>query len=272
MRVERAEAALLAKPQVGEGARVVLDPGQFTSTALEKTRRRGGPAAPPFAVSGRNRIDVRFGMRRTSGSSAPAGAVVAGSRTSTSSAPCSTPASCARTWRSPWAPACFPATAAPRSATQGVFAGDSTIVAVPLGVRWNPTRGDLQARPVKPYLALSLGPVIGSGNGASVSPQGVFAGDRTEVTVGGQVGVGVDFHLNRRFSLGLCAGYDWMADFPDPIGGRDNYSGFTARRELRMAVWRGLRFSSLTRQRGGFDATGTVSRGNERRPGPSVRL
>jgi hypothetical protein len=27
-------------------------------------------------------------------------------------------------------------------------------------------------------------------------------------------------------SIGVNAGYNWMADFSRPIGGRDNYSGF----------------------------------------------
>jgi hypothetical protein len=226
VRVERAETALLAKPQVGEGARVVLDPGQFASTAPEKTRRRGGPVAPPFAVSGRNRIDGRFGMRRTAESSVPAGVVVTGSSNLDVVGALQYTRFLSEDLAVTLGASVDGGDIGGTVTPEGVFALNRTIVAVPVGVRWNPTRGDLQARPVKPYLTLSLGPVIGSDNGASVSPQGVFAGDRTEVTVGGQVGVGVDFHLNRRISLGLGAVYDWMADFPDPVGGRDNYSGF----------------------------------------------
>ena len=60
--VERAAATLVAKPQLAEGARVVLDAAQFTPTTKEATARRGGPAAPPFAVAGRNRLELRFGM------------------------------------------------------------------------------------------------------------------------------------------------------------------------------------------------------------------
>jgi hypothetical protein len=68
--------------------------------------------------------------------------------------------------------------------------------------------------------------VIDASSGASVSPGSTFAGSRTQVTIGGHVGGGVDVHLGRNWCLGLNAGYNWMADFPDPTGGRDNYSGF----------------------------------------------
>jgi hypothetical protein len=74
--------------------------------------------------------------------------------------------------------------------------------------------------------------VFGESNGSSVGPDGAFVGSRTQATVGGHVGAGVDIHLSRRWSFGLSAVYNWMADFGEPIGKRDNYSGF----DLRLSV------------------------------------
>lgn len=46
------------------------------------------------------------------------------------------------------------------------------------------------------------------------------------------VGAGVDIHLSRRWSFGLSVVYNWMADFSEPIGKRDNFGGF----DLRLSV------------------------------------
>jgi hypothetical protein len=61
--------------------------------------------------------------------------------------------------------------------------------------------------------------------GSFVGASGAQMGARTEATIGGHVGGGVDFHLARWFSVGVNAGYNWMADFSEPVGTRDNYSG-----------------------------------------------
>jgi hypothetical protein len=99
-------------------------------------------------------------------------------------------------------------------------------VSLPLGVRWNPMKGALHTRAVRPYLAVGLGPVIGGSSGAGVSSDGAFAGSRTRASVGGTIGAGVDFHLGRHGSVGVGGGYQWMVDFSEPVGARDNYSGF----------------------------------------------
>jgi len=108
----------------------------------------------------------------------------------------------------------------------GTFAGSVSVVSLPLGVRWNPLGGELHGQAVRPYLAVGLGPVIGSSSGAGTSIEGAFAGARTRASVGGTVGAGVDFLLGRHFGIGVEGGYQWMADFSDPIGARDNYGGF----------------------------------------------
>lgn len=74
--------------------------------------------------------------------------------------------------------------------------------------------------------------MFGESDGSSVGPDGIFAGSRTQATIGGQLGAGVDIHLSRRWSFGLSAVFNWMADFAEPIGKRDNYSGL----DLRLSV------------------------------------
>jgi hypothetical protein len=226
VRLEQEAAALVARPRVAEGARVVLDPGQFGIAAKEPTRARGEspPPAPPFAISSRNRIELRLGMWRLEGGTDPVlvsgGAVVnmlAGLQYT-------------RFLRPNLAVSLgFNSIAASGGTTagpEGLFEGGSSVVGIPLGVRFNPLRGDLETQAVKPYLVASLGPVIGAQGGDFVGPGGAFSGGREEVTVGGFLGGGVDIHLGRHFSLGLTTGYNWMADFETPVAGRDNYGGF----------------------------------------------
>jgi hypothetical protein len=78
---------------------------------------------------------------------------------------------------------------------------------------------------VKLYLAASLGPAIGSHAGGSVDAVTALAGTRVAMTVGGFLGGGADVLVGRHWSLGVSAGYNWMADFPQTIGTRKNYSG-----------------------------------------------
>ena len=52
-------------------------------------------------------------------------------------------------------------------------------------------------------------------------------GARTSATVGGYLRGGADFHFARSFAIGVDAGYNWVADFAQPVGARRNYSGFS---------------------------------------------
>jgi hypothetical protein len=45
------------------------------------------------------------------------------------------------------------------------------------------------------------------------------------VTAGGHAGAGIDVHVTRWLSIGVNGGYNWMNDFAQPVGTRDNYSG-----------------------------------------------
>jgi hypothetical protein len=73
--------------------------------------------------------------------------------------------------------------------------------------------------------------VVGSSTGAFTPQNGSgssLTGAHTEVTVGGGVGGGVDFHLARWFSIGVSGGYNWVAPFNHPVGSRTTYSGADA--------------------------------------------
>jgi hypothetical protein len=230
VRVEREAAALLAKPRVDEGARVVLDAAQFSATTPEQTRRRGEWEPPPFAVTGRNRLDLRLGMWNVSGP------LASGITTGSEVLDLVTGLRYTRYLREDLAVAVdiksFAVSTGESVGAAGIFSGSQAIVAIPLEVRFNPLSGVLHTRSVKPYLAAGVGPVIGASEGSSIGAGGIHTGSRTEATVGGPVGVGVDFHLSRHFTLGVNGGYIWMADFSAPIGGRDNYSGF----ELSLSI------------------------------------
>src|SRR5262245_37658714 len=64
VRVEREKTALVAKVTIADGAQLLIDRPQFGPTTLEPTRSRGNVDVTPYAVSGRNRLDLRFGMWR----------------------------------------------------------------------------------------------------------------------------------------------------------------------------------------------------------------
>jgi hypothetical protein len=221
--VERQAAALVAKPQLADGGRVVLDASQFVATTREATQRRGGPAGPPLAVAGRHRLDLRFGMFEPSAGSGAA--VVAGESVSFLGGLRYTHF-LAENLALTIGVHSLAATSGTAVGVAGVNVGESAVVAVPLGLRFSPLPGDLRTRSVKPYLDVSLGPVIGAASGTSVSGRGTYSGESVEARIGGLVGGGVDFHLSRGFSLGVSAGYQWMDSFSQPVGGRNDYSGW----------------------------------------------
>ena len=224
VRIERPAEAWLAKSQIANGQRLEMELEQFSPTKPEPSRRRGF-SAPRFAIAGRNRIELRLGMWRGGSSSAPPPTLSAG----TDTVDFLSGLQYTRFVREDLA-FTFGAEALPSESSivteAGAFAGDRAIVALPLGVRWNPMKGDLRTRAVKPYIAAGFGPVFGASTGSSTNFTSSFAGSQSAATVGGFFGAGVDVLTGRWFSLGVNAGYNWMADFSKPIGGRDNYSGF----------------------------------------------
>ena len=222
VRAEIRKTSMVAKASVSDGSTLVLEARQFGPAAVEATRRRDGGSTPPYALAGRNRIDVRFGTWRVAdaGSTVAAGVytrdLVAGAQYTRY-----VDERFAVTFGIEAAGAESGASVSP----DGVFAGTSDLLAFRIGARWNPWGQHRAAAAMKPFFAASLGPVLGASSGSFAGNGGVFAGTRSDAAAGGQVGAGVDFHVARWLSVGVSGGYNWMLDFAEPIGRRDNYSG-----------------------------------------------
>jgi hypothetical protein len=107
---------------------------------------------------------------------------------------------------------------------QGVFSENFSIASFPIGVQWNPLARDPSSS-IKPFLATTVGPVIGSSSRLTPAAPGPVVSKTLETTVGGHVGGGIDFHLGRPFAIGIIGGYNWMVPFSKPVGMSDNHSG-----------------------------------------------
>jgi hypothetical protein len=111
-------------------------------------------------------------------------------------------------------------------ASEGAFSGVADLAMFPVGVRWNPLSFGRQTDAIKPFFAFGVGPVIGDSVGSFAGSGTVVSGAHTNATVGGYLRGGADFHLARSFAIGVEGGYNWMADFAQPVGLSNNYSGF----------------------------------------------
>jgi hypothetical protein len=237
VRIERPSEAWLAKSQLADGQRLELGLDQFSPTKPEPSRRRGfGP--PSFSVAGRNRFELRFGMWRA-GSSPPQAAQAfveakavdfLGGLQYTRFVSEKLAATLGATTLS---------VNESTISTSGVSGGSAAITTLNLGMRWNPLKGEFRTRAVKPYLAVGFGPVIGARSGISGRLGSAFVEAQTAATVGGHTGAGVDVFLGRSWSIGVSAGYNWMADFSKTIGGHNNYSGFEAAVNLGWVFGKG---------------------------------
>ena len=222
VRAEIRKSSMVAKASVSDGSTFVLEARQFGPAAVEATRRRGDANASPYAVAGRNRIDLRFGTWRMADDASTvatgfyASDLVAGAQYT-------------RYIDERFAVTFGIEAAGPESGasvgSNGVFAGSSDLLALRVGARWNPWGGHRSVEAMKPYFAVSLGPILGESAGSYVGNGGMFAGTRTDAAAGGHVGAGIDFHVARWLSIGVSGGYNWMLDFAEPIGRQDNYSG-----------------------------------------------
>jgi hypothetical protein len=224
VRVEREAHALIAHAQIAEGQRVALDANLFTPTKPEPTRRRGDETLR-FALSGRNRLELRLGMSTAGGFRPSEGAAWVGSEVGNVTAGFQYTRFLSESLALTLALQAQSVLAGTGVDETGAHVGSQEVIRIPLGVRWNPSRKDFRRKTIKPYLAAGLGPVIGTAAGVSAGPSGTVVGTRTLGALGGSLGAGVDVMLGRSCAVGLSAGYDWMTDFAEPFGGRRNYSG-----------------------------------------------
>ena len=92
------------------------------------------------------------------------------------------------------------------TSSEGTFAGTAETAAVQVLARWNPFAKGREREAVKPFVAVGLGPVIGSSVGTFSGRGARATGVNDQATIGGHVGGGVDFHLARWFSVGVTGG------------------------------------------------------------------
>jgi hypothetical protein len=222
VRAEIRKSSLVAKANVPDGSTFVLEPRQFGPAAVEATRRRGGINASPYAVAGRNRVELRFGTWRMANHGTT---VTAGVETGDLVAGAHYTRYVDERFAMTFGIEAAGAGSEASIGSDGIFAGGSDLLALRIGARWNPWGQRRVADAVKPFFAASIGPVLGASSSSFVGNGGLSAGTRADSAAGGHIGAGVDFHVARWLSVGVSGGYNWMLDFAEPIGRQDNYSG-----------------------------------------------
>ena len=79
--------------------------------------------------------------------------------------------------------------------------------------------------PLRPYVGAEIGPVFGTVWREYEEPYHTYTETETEVVLGGHIGGGVDFFMGPNLALNVHVGYNAIADFDRPVGGRTDYSG-----------------------------------------------
>jgi hypothetical protein len=94
--------------------------------------------------------------------------------------------------------------------------------------------------PVRPFLGIAVGVLIGSQQESQQGVTGVSTQSSTMAAFGVEPGLGVDFLIAHRFMLGTKGSYRLVTDFPDPLGGKKNYSAFALGVSLSWLFGRGF--------------------------------
>ena len=221
VRAEKEKSSLSARADVADGARVVLEPQQFGPAAVaEATRRRGD--VPRFAVAGRHRIEMLWGMWRTHGRG---DAAITGGTTFDLFGGWKYTKYVRENLAVTASVEAFGVESGTRVGPNSLSTGTVGGFALPVSLQWNPFKGDHRAQPLKPYVVAGVGPIIGFSEGTFIGG-GSISSDRTaRATLGGRVGAGFDAHVARSFSIGLNAAYNAMLDFSEPFGLHKNFNG-----------------------------------------------
>jgi hypothetical protein len=105
-----------------------------------------------------------------------------------------------------------------------VFAGNASLVALPLGIRWTPAKW-ASGRALRPYFSGAVGPALGITNGVFTGGGTVVIGSSRQATIFTQIGAGFDYFPTRSLAIGLAAGYNRLGTFAEPVGAARNHSG-----------------------------------------------
>jgi len=225
IRLEKEKSSLAAKAEVANGARVIVEPKQFGPAAVaEATRGRGDLAVPRFAVAGRHRVEMLWGMWREHDAAA---SVTTGSNT--------------LDLFGGWKYTKYVREDLAVTARYDIFGVEQTRggpndlvvatvggMALPIGVQWNPIKGDHRTQLFKPFIGAGLGPVIGISHRRVGSGDTAFNTTVTRATLGGRIDAGIDVHVARSFSIGLDVAYSAMLNFSEPFGAHHNFNGAQA--------------------------------------------
>ena len=195
VRVERAKGSLTARAEVADGARVTLDPRQFGLAALEPTERRGSVAAPRFSVAGRHRVEMLWGTWRTHDGATAA----TGNNTFDLFGGWKYTKYFREDLALTAAAESFGVESLGHPVPGGLSAGTVGGIALPVGVQWNPFKGDHRTQAFKPFIAVGSGPVIGHSKGTFIGYGTISSGSVLRGTVGARVGAGFDAHVARSF-------------------------------------------------------------------------
>lgn len=227
VRIERDKNALSASTTITDGSRIVLVPSQFGVAAIEPTQSRGGPSPLRFAVTGRNRLEILAGMWRSGGTSnlTSRATITSGSSVMDGFGGLRFTRYVRENLAITFDIDGFESSAGTSMGPGYISTGGTGGVAFPVGVRWNPFRGEHRLQSLKPFVSFGVGPVIGNQSGTFIGNGVINSGNVTRATVGGHVGGGFDVHVARSFTLGIDVGYNAMANFSQPIGGHKNFNG-----------------------------------------------
>jgi len=219
VRLERDKSSRMAKTKIEDGATFALDAKQFGPVALEATRRRGDEGVP-LAVAGRSRFAFRIGATYP-----PYTEYLRSFNLSTTF----TSLQFTHYLREDLAvTASFSRLGGFRSPVEwenNLFGGSYDLFSVPIGAQWNPLAARRPSWRLKPFVAASIGPVLGSSSGTTLGGDAILTPAHSESTFGGHLGGGIDVHLARPFALGFNAGYNWMGSFLRTVGPLADYSG-----------------------------------------------
>ena len=212
VRIEREKGALSARTEITDGSRHVLAASQFGVAAIEPAQSRGGPPVLRYALTGRNRFEVLVGMSpggdigsyTVSTGSIAGGGVFGGIRYT-------------RYVRENLAVTfSIEGFADGEGVTVGrnyVYTEGVSGARMPMGMRWNPFKGEHRLQSIKPFLTAGVGPVITTQGDTYISNGSVAVGGNASARIGGHFGGGFDLHVARSFSLGLGVGYNAIPDF-----------------------------------------------------------
>jgi hypothetical protein len=202
VRVEVDRAALSARAELADGARLTLAAAQFGAAPVEVTRSRGDDAAR-FAVRGRRRLAATLGGWGNQGTVLNG---VFGSDFDLVSGVQYT------NYLREHLALVFDMQGFGAEGNIGILGGFSA----PLTLRWNPMPGDLTAQRLKPFVLGGVVPVTRI--------------EASDYAVGLKVGAGADVHLTRSFTLGFSVGYNGF-----PFGNGDHTHDSFRGRELQIS-------------------------------------